>query len=133
MNLVSNLALSGRVDEARAILDEALPRVRHSYGPTLAVHLARVGEGDLAAEVRTEAEARRASGASIPAYALAAAAVAVGDREGALTWLERSFADEGGIYTLRDPLWDPLRDDPRFQALWDRVDLPGEPPPAAPG
>jgi serine/threonine-protein kinase len=127
MNLVSNLALSGQVEEARRLLEGALPQVRATYGPTLAVHLARVGDLEGARAVRDEWVARREAGAAVAASRLAAAEVAVGNHDGALTWLERSFADEGGIYTLRDPLWDPLRSDARFQALWDRVALPGDP------
>ena len=79
-----------------------------------------------------EAVARRAAGASISAAGIAAAAVAVGETEEALAWLERAFEEEGGIYTLRDPLWDPIRSDPRFQSFWDRVGLPGAPPPPMP-
>jgi TolB-like protein len=129
MNLVSNLALSGQVEEARRLLAQALPQVRATYGPTLAVHLARVGDLEGARAVRDEWVARRGAGAAVAASRLAAAEIAAGNLDGALTWLERSFAEEGGIYTLRDPLWDPLRGEPRFQALWDRVDLPGDPIP----
>ena len=128
MNLVSNLALSGRVEEAWRIMEEALPRVRRTYGPTLAVHLARVGMMEEARDVWDEVLARRNAGASIPAAGVAAAAIAVGDKAQALSWLERAFEDEGGIYTLRDPLWDPIRGEPRFQALWRRVHLPGKAP-----
>jgi TolB-like protein/tetratricopeptide (TPR) repeat protein len=127
MNLVSNLALSGQEEEARQLMAEALPRVRATYGPTLAVHLSRLGDLEGARAVRDEWVARREAGGAVAASRLAAAEVAVGNLDEAMTWLERSFADEGGIYTLRDPLWDPLRSDPRFQALWDRVALPGEP------
>ncbi|HSG06759.1 MAG TPA: hypothetical protein VLA36_00275 [Longimicrobiales bacterium] len=131
MNLVSNLALSGRIEEAHRLLTEALPTVRRTYGPTLAVHLARVGELEEARKVFEEVVARRDGGASIPAAAIAAAAAGVGEQDEALSWLERAFADEGGIYWLRDPLWDPIRGDPRFKALWDRVALPGALPPGA--
>ena len=133
MNLVSNLALAGQMEEARQLMDEALPRMRGTYGPTLAIHLVRVGELGEALSVWEEANARRAAGASISASGLAGAALAVGERDEALNWLERAFEEEGGIYTLRDPLWDPIRPDPRFQALWDRVGLPGKPPPAPEG
>ena len=133
MNLVSNLALSGQMEEARQLMREALPGIRRSYGPTLAVHLSRTGELEEARAVWAEVVARRAAGASISASGLAAAALAVGEKEEALDWLERAFAEEGGIYTLRDPLWDPIRADPRFQVLWDQVDLPGPQPPASGG
>ena len=64
----------------------------------------------------------------IPASSLALGLAAIGETEAALDWLERSFREEGGDWTLRDPLWDPLRGEPRFQALWDQVGLPGAPP-----
>ncbi|MGW8266563.1 MAG: hypothetical protein ACWGSQ_09365 [Longimicrobiales bacterium] len=128
MNLVSNLALSGQVEEARRLMNQALPGIRRTYGPTLAVHLARVGETEEARSVWEEAVARRATGASISASGMAAAALAVGEKDQALNWLGRAFEEEGGIYTLRDPLWDPIRNEPRFQEFWDRVGLPGSPP-----
>ena len=127
MNLVSNLALAGQMEEARRLMNEALPRVRRTYGPTLAVHLARVGDLEEARTVWEEAVARRTAGASISASGLAAAAVALGENKEALNWLQRAFDEEGGIYTLRDPLWDPIRNDPLFHSLWDRVGLPGSP------
>jgi TolB-like protein/Tfp pilus assembly protein PilF len=133
MNLVSNLALSGQLEEAHKLMMEALPAVRSTYGPTLAVHLVRVGEMEEARAVWDEVSARRAAGASISASGMAAAALTVGKTEEALNWLERAFEEEGGIYTLRDPLWDPIRGNPRFQALWDRVGLPGAPVPVPEG
>jgi tetratricopeptide (TPR) repeat protein len=132
MNLVSNLALAGQMEEARQLMDEALPGIRRTYGPTLAVHLARVGDVEEARSVWEEAVARQAAGASISASGLAAGAVAVGETDEALSWLERAFDEEGGIYTLRDPLWDPVRSDSRFQTLWDLVGLPGLPPTKSP-
>jgi TolB-like protein/Tfp pilus assembly protein PilF len=133
MNLVSNLALAGQTEEARQLMEEAFPGIRRTYGPTLAVHLARVGAMEEARSVWEEVVARRATGASISASGLAAGAVAVGEKDEALNWLERAFEEEGGVFTLRDPLWDPVRGDPRFQTLWDRVGLPGPPPPAPEG
>jgi len=128
MNLVSNLALAGEMEEARQLMNEALPGIRSTYGPTLAVHLARVGATEEARRVWEEAVARRTAGASISASGLAAAALAVGEKDEALNWLDRAFEEEGGVFSLRDPLWDPVRSNPRFQSLWDRVGLPGLPP-----
>lgn len=130
VNLASNLALSGELPEARRLVDEVLPRLPRPLAPEMAVTLARVDEMDQARQVREDAEARRAAGGSVPASGLAMAAVAVGDLDSALTWLEVCFAEEGGIYYLRDPIWNPLRSDARFQAIWEKVGLPGDPPPS---
>lgn len=46
------------------------------------------------------------------------------------TWLERSFDEEGGVYALRHPDWILLRGNLRFEALWHRARLSGEPPAA---
>ena len=51
----------------------------------------------------------------------------MGDKEAALTWLERAYAEHDNSMTALkvDPLLDPLRDDPRFQRLLVRVGLAG--------
>ncbi|MGD2153285.1 MAG: tetratricopeptide repeat protein [Gemmatimonadales bacterium] len=56
------------------------------------------------------------------AYALAEVHVMLGQTDEALelltSWVERAPYYAGGLRV--DPLWDPLRDDPRFQALLER-------------
>jgi len=50
----------------------------------------------------------------------------LGDKEQALTWLERAY-DEHSVnlpYIKVSPLWDPLRSDPRFEALVTKVFAP---------
>jgi len=69
----------------------------------------------------------------VGASGVAAAYAALGDVEEALAWLELSFDQEGGIYYLRSPDLQPLWGHPRFQAIWDRVGLPGDPPVAVGG
>jgi tetratricopeptide (TPR) repeat protein len=48
------------------------------------------------------------------------------DKDRAFAWLERAFAERNGALTDLnvDPIWDPLRDDPRFKDLVRRVGLP---------
>jgi hypothetical protein len=47
-----------------------------------------------------------------------------GDRDQAFVWLNKAYYARDGVDGLRDPIWDPLRSDPRFQDLLQRVGLP---------
>jgi len=48
-----------------------------------------------------------------------------GDKERAMAWLYRAYDDhDQSLPYLGLPEWDPLRDDPRFQALLRRIGLP---------
>jgi hypothetical protein len=51
--------------------------------------------------------------------------VRVGDHDRAIAWLERLYAERGAWVTgLKvQPVWDPLRGDPRFQDLILRANL----------
>ncbi len=127
-SLATNLALSGRQDEALEVLDGILPYEPQPYAPTLAAHLARAGDTDTAWKVLRAAVARKESGGSVSASGIAVGYAALGQVDEALLWLERSFEQEGGVYFLRSPDFDILAPEPRFQALWDRVGLYGRHP-----
>jgi TolB-like protein/Tfp pilus assembly protein PilF len=95
---------------------EVVPGDRN-YTQVLALALARAGD---------EAEARRVMESvtySDPTR-LALVYVALGDEEEAFRLLGEAI-DEGSpfITELRDPAWDPIRDDPRFQDAMRRVGL----------
>jgi hypothetical protein len=49
-----------------------------------------------------------------------------GEVDQAMVWLERAYKERSGFMTSLhvDPLWDPVRDDPRFQELVRRLNLP---------
>jgi tetratricopeptide (TPR) repeat protein len=51
--------------------------------------------------------------------------IALGDKDQAFAWLEKSYRDrsEHMLYLKVEPLIDPLRDDPRFASLVKRVGL----------
>jgi len=56
----------------------------------------------------------------VPAY------IGMGDNDQAIAWLEKAYAQHSnGLTGLKvDPIYDPLRGDPRFQDLLRRVGLP---------
>jgi TolB-like protein/Tfp pilus assembly protein PilF len=60
----------------------------------------------------------------VSAYSFALVYLGLGDKEEALRWLEQSYQDRAGsdIGFIRvDPLLDPVRDDPRFEALAEKI------------
>jgi len=60
----------------------------------------------------------------VSAYSFALASIGFGDKEEALRWLEKSYQDRAGndLEFIRvEPLLDPLRGDPRFEALMAKV------------
>ena len=128
LNMATNLALAGSTDEALEALRDVLPLIPSPRPVTLAAHLARAGDTITAREILEDAVSLKEAGGDVAASGVAAGYAALGEVEEALAWLERCFEDEGGIYYLRSPDWHPLRGHPRFQAIWDRVGLPGDPP-----
>lgn len=61
----------------------------------------------------------------VPPVDVAMRFLAAGDRERALEWLEKGYEErDPNLPYLGLPFYDVLRDDPRFQALVDRMGLP---------
>jgi TolB-like protein/DNA-binding winged helix-turn-helix (wHTH) protein/Flp pilus assembly protein TadD len=56
---------------------------------------------------------------------VAAIYASFGDKDEAMNWLEKSYAERFNPGVLIRPAFDPLRSDPRFQQLVQRVGLPG--------
>ena len=51
--------------------------------------------------------------------------VGLGEKDQAMKWLERAYAEHFNPSILVRPAFDPLRSDPRFQNLVHRIGLPG--------
>jgi hypothetical protein len=65
---------------------------------------------------------------SVPGYPLAAEIAmvytALGDKDQAITWLEKGYEERFNPGVLLRPCFDPLRSDSRFQGLVRRIGLP---------
>ena len=62
----------------------------------------------------------------VPPFSMALICIGLGDRPAALDWLEKGYQDHSTlmVYAKTDPLMDPLRSEPRFTALLQRMKLP---------
>ena len=115
----------GRQAEARAEFETALSLCQSSELPAAVVGRAVAannapGGGNLGA-LRELAQRRY-----VPACWFAAAYIRLGQTDSAFEWLEKAFAERSNwlIYLRVDPLFDPLREDPRFQDLLRRMNFP---------
>ena len=85
------------------------------------VCLGRRSEADSVVRAAIADSARR----YVNPVAVAGGLLALGDRDGAMRWLERS-ADERTVWAMLIHVWpylEPLRGDPRFVALERRLGL----------
>ena len=60
----------------------------------------------------------------VAAYGIGLLHLALGEKEEALRWFEKSYEDHAGTeigYIKVDPLLDSMRGDPRFEALVQKV------------
>lgn len=111
----------GRLDEAIAAYSR-MGRTSGSLGHASAV----AGRTDEARALVTTLEQRYAD-SGVGAGEIAQIHAGLGDVDRALEWLERATpSGAGGPATLKvAPVWDPLRSDPRFDTLLERVGLAG--------
>jgi Tfp pilus assembly protein PilF len=59
-----------------------------------------------------------------PAWAIATVYVGLGDKDAAFQWFEKAVEERGELaWFKRDPLYDTVRSDPRFQDLLRRMNL----------
>ena len=86
--------------------------------------LGYIGKKEEARKIYSQVDSMMKS--KTPAMARALIYHSLGDNNKAFEWLKRSY-DERDFYlaTLRvDPLWDPLRSDPKFQTLMKKMNFP---------
>jgi TolB-like protein/Tfp pilus assembly protein PilF len=92
-----------------------------AYGHALAVS----GDAGGARKVLAELE-KRSHSRYVPALYFAAIHTGLGEKDAALQWLERAYDERNDrvIYDAVEPMADPLRSEPRFDALLRRAGLP---------
>jgi TolB-like protein/Flp pilus assembly protein TadD len=125
--------LLGLVHLQEGMYDEAAASFREALANTENGALAFSGLGQVAAlrgltdEARAVLEElhRRARARYISPVAFTSLYVALGEADAAFDWLDKAYAERRGwmAYLKIEPLLDPLRDDPRFQRLVQRMRL----------
>ena len=114
------LAFAGRQEEAERSLREALamPTASVLSEATLGYVLGRAGRPEEAA-TREASLTQRAETDYVSPVAFAMLALGRGDHDAALDWAERARAERRGWLAYLDvnPVLDPLRGHPRFEAL----------------
>jgi serine/threonine-protein kinase len=120
------LALSDQFDDAENTLREAveLPGAGTYTRVTLAYALSRAGKREYAAALVPELEDKRANDYVSPVE-LATLHIGLGNNQIALDWVERAYEERRGwmAYLKVHPVVDPLRGEPRFRALVEKMGL----------
>lgn len=87
----------------------------------------RLGKRDQAESLLQKLEARRNSGQWVSDFNIGMVQLGLGNYGEALASLEAAAKEPSGmlVYLKTDPMYDPLRSNPRFTALMRRVHIPG--------
>ena len=120
------LSLEGKHSDAERVLREtaAMPGAGTYTSASLGYALARAGRRDEALALLAELESHAAVGYVSP-VAFATILLGLGEVERAIDWSERAYDDRRGwlAYVNVNPLMDPMRGHPRFEALVRRMNL----------
>jgi serine/threonine-protein kinase len=122
----STLALQGESAEAERVFREALTLPGSGAYSTamLGWLLGRLGRREEAEQLLRELERDRAQGYISP-VAFAILHIGLGNLQEALDWAERAYDERRGwvVYVNVNPIFDPLRQEPRFAELVKRMRL----------
>lgn len=124
------LLLSGKPAEAVKVLDEVLLRHPEIDGirPMMAMSLSAAGDHEAArAQLTDRVKEAALTDHDVP-YWIATAYAMEGERDEAFKWLETAIrlGNENLPWFESNPLWKPLRGDPRFRKIMNRVEIARE-------
>ena len=113
-------------DEALAELEKAKRDRKNDSILIYDTGMVYAAQGKRAEALLIVKELEEMSGASLSeAHWIAKIYATLNEKELALTWLERGLAAGAiGAFHKGDPVWDPIRDDPRFAALVGKMVVP---------
>jgi tetratricopeptide (TPR) repeat protein len=119
------LMQQGRYDEAIAMLEAMRPNHSRHVLAALGFAYGRAGRPDKAAEVLRDIERLSTPEEPMPPQEKAFVYIGMGERDKAFAQLEEVYQGRfsGLAFLLTDPVYDSLRDDPRFADLARRVNL----------
>jgi len=125
--LANTYSLMGKNEEAMFYIEKALEKSL-GQGPAIAdllLILATSGQRE-EAQVVFDFMREDAETGGVPPTVIASGYSYLGDFDEAFKWLDRSFQEKTmWLVTLKvHPMWDALRDDPRFDEYIERMDFP---------
>jgi len=120
--LVQKRLFAQGVEELETALKaEPKPWIKASLGYALASAARAAEAGRILGELRAESATRY-----VPPLGVVSIYIGLGKPDLALDWIEKAWREREGdlVWLNRDPVYDPLRTHPRFQALVKRIGLP---------
>ena len=117
---------NGSLNEAFAEIEKAKDVRKNDALFVYSIGMAYAASGKRAEALQRVKELETMSGASLStAHWIAKIYATLNDKEQAFLWLDRGLATGAlGVFYKDEPIWDPIRDDPRFAALLGKIVVP---------
>ena len=117
---------NGSLNEAFAEIEKAKGVRKNDPLLIYSTGMAYAASGKQAEALQSIKELEAMSGASLStAHWIAKIYATLNDKENSFSWLERGLATGAlGVFYNDEPVWDPIRDDPRFAVLVGKMVVP---------